>query len=87
MVAGGVLVSEWPPGRNVTRLGFLVRNRVIAALSRGTVVVEAAVRSGALNTARYARDLDRRLMAVPGPVTSRPPRVATRPQGVAGPNA
>ena len=66
----GVVVSEWPPGRNVTRLRFLVRNRVIAALSVGTLVVEAGERSGALNTARHARDLQRRLMAVPGPVTS-----------------
>jgi DNA processing protein len=66
----GALVSEWPPGRMPTRHGFLVRNRVIAALSRGTVVVEAALRSGALNTARHARDQGRPLMAVPGPVTS-----------------
>lgn len=70
IAAQGVLVSEWPPGRHVSRLRFLVRNRVIAALATGTVVVEAAQRSGALNTARHARDLQRRLMAVPGPVTS-----------------
>jgi DNA processing protein len=70
-IAGnGVVVSEWPPGRNATRLRFLVRNRVIAALSAGTLVVEAGERSGALNTARHARDLHRLLMAVPGPVTS-----------------
>ncbi len=70
-IAGqGVLVSEWPPGRRPTRPGFLVRNRVIAALSRGTVVVEAALRSGALSTARHARDQGRPVMAVPGPVTS-----------------
>ena len=68
--AHGGLVSEWPPGRTPTRPGFLVRNRVIAALSRGTVVVEAALRSGALSTARHARDQNRPLMAVPGPVTS-----------------
>jgi DNA processing protein len=66
----GALVSEWPPGRMPTKPGFLVRNRVIAALSRGTVVVEAALRSGALNTARHAHNLGRPLMAVPGPVTS-----------------
>ncbi len=66
----GATVSEWPPGRMPTRHGFLVRNRVIAALSRGTVVVEAALRSGALNTARHACDQGRPLMAVPGPVTS-----------------
>jgi len=70
MAAQGVLVSEWPPGRTPTRRRFLIRNRVIGALSRGTVVVEAGVRSGALNTARHARDLGRPLMAVPGPVTS-----------------
>ena len=68
--ADGATISEWPPGRMPTRPGFLVRNRVIAALSRGTVVVEAALRSGALNTARHARDQGRPLMAVPGPVTS-----------------
>ena len=65
-----MIVSEWPPGRNVSRLRFLVRNRVIAALATGTLVVEAGERSGAVNTARHARDLGRRLMAVPGPVTS-----------------
>jgi DNA processing protein len=70
-IAGqGCLISEWPPDRGPTRPGFLVRNRVIAALSCGTVVVEAALRSGALSTARHARDLCRPLMAVPGPVTS-----------------
>jgi DNA processing protein len=66
----GATVSEWPPGRMPTRHGFLVRNRVIAALSRGTVVVEAALRSGALNTGRHAHDQGRPLMAIPGPVTS-----------------
>jgi DNA processing protein len=70
IAAQGVLVSEWPPGRPVSRLRFLVRNRVIAALATGTLVVEAGQRSGAVNTARHARDLRRRLMAVPGPVTS-----------------
>jgi DNA processing protein len=66
----GAVISEWPPGRSVGRLRFLVRNRVIAALAKGTVVIEAGKRSGALNTARHARDLGRTLMAVPGPVTS-----------------
>lgn len=66
----GVVVSEWPPGFHPTRLRFLVRNRVIAALSRGTIVVEAAARSGALNTAAHAAELNRHLMAVPGPITS-----------------
>ena len=66
----GAVISEWPPGRSPSRLRFLVRNRVIAAISSGTVVIEAGRRSGALSTARRARDLARPLMAVPGPVTS-----------------
>jgi DNA processing protein len=66
----GLVISEWPPGRQPARLRFLVRNRTIAALSCGTVVVEAGERSGALNTARHAAQLGRPLMAVPGPVTS-----------------
>jgi len=66
----GVLVSECPPDRSPTRPGFLVRNRVIAALSRGTLIVEAALRSGAINTARHAQQLNRPVMAVPGPITS-----------------
>lgn len=66
----GLLVSEWCPGSSPRRQRFLVRNRVIAALTVGTVVVEAAARSGALATARRAHDLGRVLMAVPGPVTS-----------------
>jgi DNA processing protein len=70
IAAHGVLVSECPPEAGPTRPGFLVRNRIIAALSRGLVVVEAALRSGALNSARHARDLCRPVMAVPGPVTS-----------------
>jgi DNA processing protein len=70
IAAQGVIVSEWPPGRAPNRLRFLIRNRVIGALTRGTVVVEAGLRSGALNTARHARDLHRPVMAVPGPVTS-----------------
>jgi DNA processing protein len=64
------VLSEVPPGSAPTRIRFLVRNRLIAALSRGTVVVEAAVRSGALNTARWAEQLLRPVMGVPGPVTS-----------------
>jgi DNA processing protein len=70
IAAQGVLVSECPPDQGPTRPGFLIRNRIIAALSRGTVVVEAALRSGALNSARHARELCRVVMAVPGPVTS-----------------
>jgi DNA processing protein len=70
-IAGqGLVISEWPPGRHPARTRFLVRNRVIAALGCGTVIVEAGERSGALNTARHAANLGKPLMAVPGPVTS-----------------
>lgn len=65
-----LLVSEAAPGCAPSRSRFLVRNRLIAALGQGTVVVEAALRSGALNTARWALDLGRAVMGVPGPVTS-----------------
>lgn len=67
----GVIVTEAAPGCVPTKSRFLVRNRLIAALSVGTVVIEAALRSGSLNTARWARDLNRHVMGVPGPVTSR----------------
>jgi DNA processing protein len=72
LAAAGAVVSETPPGGAPTRMRFLARNRIIAALTRGTVVVEAAVRSGALNTANWATRLNRQLMGVPGPVTSAP---------------
>jgi DNA processing protein len=64
------VVAEVPPGCAPTRGRFLSRNRLIAALTKGTVVVEAAARSGALNTASWAARLNRHLMGVPGPVTS-----------------
>ena len=70
IVETGLLVSEWPPTCAPLRHRFLVRNRLIAALTRGTVVVEAAARSGAQATARRARKLGRELLVVPGPVTS-----------------
>ncbi|CAI9398650.1 DNA-processing protein DprA [Aestuariimicrobium sp. T2.26MG-19.2B] len=66
----GLLVSEVAPGGRPTKAGFLARNRIIAALCAGVVVVEAAHRSGALNTAAWASRLRRQVMAVPGPVTS-----------------
>jgi DNA processing protein len=65
-----LVVSEAPPGAHPTRVRFLARNRLIAAVSRAVVVVEAAWRSGALNTLRWAGELQRHAMGVPGPVTS-----------------
>ncbi len=70
VAAAGLVVSESPPGADPTRWRFLERNRLIAALSGATVVVEAAWRSGALSTARHAVRLGRPLGAVPGPVTA-----------------
>lgn len=70
IAAEGLVISEAPPGGLPLRRRFLVRNRLIAALSSGTVVVEAGVRSGALSTARHARRIGRPVLAVPGPVTS-----------------
>jgi DNA processing protein len=66
----GLLLSEWPPGAEPHRHRFLIRNRVIAALTRGTVMVEANARSGARQTLGRAVLLGRSAMAVPGPVTS-----------------
>ncbi len=66
----GAVVSEYPPGASPARHRFLVRNRLIAGLSAGTVVVEAGRRSGTLSTASASATLGRVLMAVPGPVTS-----------------
>ena len=63
-------VSEYPPGLRPARYRFLTRNRLVAALAGATVVVEAGLRSGAANTAAWARALGRPVCAVPGPVTS-----------------
>ncbi|QYN33239.1 DNA-processing protein DprA [Pseudonocardia sp. DSM 110487] len=70
IAASGLVVSEYPPGGVPGRHRFLVRNRLIAGLAVGTVVVEAGLRSGAQRTASDALSLGRAVMAVPGPVTS-----------------
>jgi DNA processing protein len=67
---GGAVVSEVAPGSAPTKTRFLQRNRMIATMGRGTVVVEAGLRSGSLNTARTAAEHGRVVAAVPGPVTS-----------------
>lgn len=66
MRSHGILLSEFEPGAPPTRSAFPRRNRVIAALARGVIVVEAGGRSGALNTADHALDLGREVLAVPG---------------------
>ena len=70
VAARGAVVSEYPPGTLPDRRRFLARNRIIAALTCGTVVVEAAQRGGAMVTALQAGEIGRPVMAVPGPVTS-----------------
>jgi DNA processing protein len=66
----GALISEVMPNVRARPERFLTRNRLIAAISIGTIVVEAAFRSGSLRTARDAAELMRVVMAVPGPITS-----------------
>jgi DNA processing protein len=66
----GILMSEWPPGAEPQKHRFLIRNRVIAAATAGTVMVEAAARSGASQTMNRVLALNRPAMVVPGPVTS-----------------
>lgn len=66
----GAVLAEVAPGSAPTRPRFLLRNRIIAALGAGTVVVEAGLRSGSLHTAGVASRLNRPVGAVPGPVTS-----------------
>lgn len=70
IIQNGCLVSEMPPGFPPARWRFLQRNRLIAALSQATLVVEAGFRSGSINTAGHANELGRRVGAVPGPVDS-----------------
>ena len=70
-IAGsGAVISEYAPGVVPARERFLARNRLIAALSLATVLVESAWRSGSLNALRWAEALDRNPLAVPGPITS-----------------
>ncbi|MEY3185892.1 MAG: hypothetical protein RIR58_628 [Actinomycetota bacterium] len=66
----GALISEVMPNEKARQDRFLTRNRIIAAMTKGTIVVEAAFRSGSLRTARDAAELMRIVMAVPGPISS-----------------
>lgn len=63
---GGVLLSPFPPGTPAFPSHFLERNRIITGLSLGTLIVQATERSGALNSARYALEQGREVMAIPG---------------------
>lgn len=70
VIRQGAVISELPPGTAPTKWRFLNRNRLIAALSRATVIIEANWRSGALNTCNHADKLGREVYALPGPITS-----------------
>lgn len=70
IIENGAIITEYLPGAIARPHRFLVRNRLIAALSKGTLVVEAAFRSGSLRTARDASELLRPVMAIPGPITA-----------------
>lgn len=70
IVENGAIITEYLPSVIARPHRFLVRNRLIAALSRGTVVIEAAFRSGSLRTARDASELLRPVMAIPGPINA-----------------
>lgn len=70
ILENGGLISEVMPSERARPDRFLTRNRLIAALSRSTIVVEAAFRSGSLRTAREAAEIMRTVLAIPGPITS-----------------
>jgi len=72
--ANGLVISELPPSREPTKWRFLQRNRLIAAMSMATVVVEAGWRSGSISTANHAAILGRPVAAVPGSITSQASR-------------
>ncbi len=67
---GGLIISEFPPGRTVVKGLFIARNRLISGLSMGVLVIEGAKDSGALITARYAANQGREVFALPSPLTS-----------------
>jgi DNA processing protein len=68
---GGAVISEYPPGTEPTRFSFPKRNRIIAGMSLGTLVIEAGKKSGSLVTAHYALDTNRDVFAIPQNITSK----------------
>lgn len=70
LAQGGTLITEYPPGFEATKYSFPARNRIIAGLTLGTLVIEAPESSGALITAKCALDYNREVFAIPHPITS-----------------
>lgn len=68
--SGGALISEYAPGEPTYPANFIARNRIVAAVADGLLVIEAAIKSGTLHTASFALDYGRPVMAVPGNITS-----------------
>src|SRR5207245_435183 len=71
IIERGLVLSELPPGSTSRQYTFVKRNRLIAALARLTIVVEAPMKSGALTTVIAAQELNREVAVVPGPIDSR----------------
>jgi DNA processing protein len=67
---GGALISEYPPGEQPFKANFVARNRIVAAIANGVLVIEAATKSGTIHTAGFALDYGRPVMAVPGNITN-----------------
>lgn len=70
IVGGGAVISEYPPGFTPTKYSFPMRNRIIAGLTLGSLIIEAPIKSGSLITARAALDYNRDVFAIPHPINS-----------------
>lgn len=69
LTGGGLIISEYEPGTSPYLGNFPARNRIIAGITKATLIVQAAIRSGSLITARLAMESNREVLAVPGPIT------------------
>lgn len=70
LATGGLIISEYPPDTTAQPYYFPIRNRIVSGVSRAVLVIEAALKSGSLNTVSHALEQGREVWAVPGPITS-----------------